>query len=137
MRLKVIVALLLFSVLGFSSQWYPDFKKGVEVAKRENKLVLVYFYEEGCNYCKYMEEVVFIDPKVSTIMENVFVVVPIDVEEIPPDLDKRFKAIGTPTFMVYDPRGDKLIMQIFGLQESDQFYELLSSACKKMKIKSC
>jgi len=39
--------------------------------------------------------------------------------------------------MIYDPFKDKIIMQIFGLQESDEFYEYLSSACKKAKVKRC
>ena len=120
-----------------ASQWYPDFRKGVEVAKKEGKLVLVYFYEEGCNYCKYMEEVVFVEPEVSSLMDRAFVVVPVDTEDIPDYLDKRFRVYGTPTFFVYDPNKDKIVMQIFGMQESDEFLELLRRACSKVKVKSC
>ncbi len=123
--------------LALSSRWYPDFNEGVRVAKKEGKLVLLYFYEEGCNFCKYMEDVVFVDPKVSELMERAFVVVPIDVEDIPSELDRRFRAFGTPTFMVYDPKKDKLIMQVFGLQETDEFLEVLNSACRKGKVKGC
>ncbi len=129
--------MLLLSCFLFASQWYPDFRKGVEVAKREGKLVLVYFYEEGCNYCKYMEEVVFVEPEVSSLMDKAFVVVPVDTEDIPDYLDKRFRVYGTPTFFVYDPNRDKIILQIFGMQESDEFLELLREACSKVKVKSC
>jgi len=131
------VILLVFSSFLWASQWYPDFKVGVETAKREGKLVLVYFYEEGCTYCKYMEDAVFIDPQVSTIMDSVFVVVPVDVDNTPPELDRRFRAIGTPAFFIYDPTRDRIVMQIFGLQESDDFLELLRSACKKSGLKRC
>lgn len=132
-----LALLLLFLGTVWSSQWYPDFRVGVETAKREGKLVLLYFYEEGCSYCKYMEDAVFIDPRVSTIMDNVFVVVPVDVDNTPPELDRRFRAVGTPTFFVYDPKRDRVIMQIFGLQESDEFFELLKSACKKSGVQRC
>ncbi len=137
--MKGLAAFLLFLALsvGFGDRWYPDFSEGVEVAKREGKLVLVYFYEVGCTFCKYMEEVVFIEPSVSELMEKGFVVVPIDVDEIPPDLDRRFRAVGTPTFYIYDPKRDKILMTIFGLQEAEEFTNLLKKACLKAKIKNC
>jgi len=133
--MRVLAVLLSFAValLVWASRWYPDFQEGVKVAKETGKLVLVYFYEEGCTYCKYMEEVVFIEPEVHSIMEKVYVVVPIDVDDIPSTLDKRFRAVGTPTFMVYDPISDKIIFQIFGMHEPDDFSRLLSKACKKVK----
>ena len=137
MRLVGFLLALSIILFSFGSEWYPDFNKGVEKARKEGKLVMVYFYEEGCNYCKYMEEVVFIDPKVSDLMEKSFVVVPVDTDNTPDHLDKRFRALGTPTFMIYDPFRDKIIMQIFGLQESEEFFDYLSSACKKSKVKRC
>ncbi|WP_457601423.1 thioredoxin family protein [Hydrogenivirga sp.] len=137
MRLAVFLLLVILGAVVWASRWYPDFHRGVEVARQENKLVMVYLYENGCNYCKYMEDVVFIDPKVSDIMERVFVVVPVNVEDIPEDLDRRFRSLGTPTFFIYDPKRDKLLMQIFGMQEADEFYELLTDACKKYGMRRC
>ncbi len=130
--MRVLLILFILFGLNFSSlsRWYPNFNEGVSVAKEKGKLVLVYFYEEGCTYCKYMEEVVFLEPEVSSLMEKGYVVVPIDVEDIPTDLDRRFRAVGTPTFMVYDPFSDRVALQIFGMQEADQFLYLLEKACK-------
>ncbi len=131
--LSIILSLYLFAF----GDWYPDFRKGVEVAKKENKLVMVYFYEEGCTYCKYMEEVVFIEPEVYKLMEKNFVVVPIDIEDPPDYLDRRFTAAGTPTFYIYDPRTDKIVLTIFGMQEAEDFIKLLKLACSKAKIRTC
>jgi len=133
MRALYLLSFLLVVLTALASRWYPDFNEGVRVAKDSGKLVLVYFYEDGCSYCKYMEEAVFIEPEVSELMENRYVVVPINVDEIPPTLDKRFRAIGTPTFMIYDPTTDKILLQIFGVHEADEFASLLSKACKKVK----
>lgn len=133
----VLAFLIVFLGLSLSSEWYPDFKKGVEVAKREGKLVMIYFYEVGCTYCKYMEEVVFIEPEIADLMDKGFVVVPIDVDEIPEDLDRRFRAVGTPSFLFYDPMRDKVIFQIFGMHEADEFAKLLKQACSKAKVRSC
>lgn len=135
--MRGLLTLLLLSCIIFASQWYPDFRKGVEVAKKEGKLVLIYFYEEGCTYCKYMEEVVFVEPEVSSLMDRAFVVVPVDTEDIPDYLDKRFRVYGTPTFFVYDPFRDRIVMQIFGMQESEEFLELLKRACSRVKVRSC
>lgn len=137
--MKALSVALLFLLVSFlwASRWYPDFREGVSVAKEEGKLVLVYFYENGCSYCKYMEEVVFIDPKVSSLMDRAFVVVPINVEDIPGYLDRRFRVIGTPTFFIYDPYKDEIVMQVLGLQETEQFLGLLTRACTKFGSKRC
>ena len=137
MKGKLILFLLFATCYLFASQWYPDFRKGVEVAKKEGKLVLVYFYEEGCSYCRYMEEAVFVEPEVSSLMDKAFVVIPIDTENIPGYLDRRFRVYGTPSFFIYDPIRDKIVMQIFGMHESDEFLNLLKRACSKVRAKSC
>ncbi len=137
MGIRTLSLLLALVLVAFASRWYPDFKEGVEVSKSQNKLVMVYFYEEGCTYCKYMEEVVFIEPEVSDLMERFFVVVPIDVENPPKDLDRRFKAVGTPSFIIYDPFEDRVLLQIFGMQEADEFTQLLKRACSKSKRVNC
>ena len=136
-----VVILTIYSFITASSyaaeRWYPNIEEGLKVAKEQNRLVMFYFYEDGCTYCKYMEEVVFVEPEVDTYMNSKFIVVPVDVENLPENLDRRFIAFGTPTFILYNPKTDKIVMQIFGLQESDEFLKLLSTACKKAKLKEC
>ncbi len=133
----VLALLSTLTLLWSESRWYPDVKEGFETAKIKEKLVLLYFYEEGCSYCRYMETVVFVDPEVSSLMDRAFVVVPVDTENIPRELDRRFRVFGTPTFIIYDPLRDRIIMEIFGMQESDEFLDLLKRACSKGKVKSC
>ncbi len=110
----VLALLFTLTLLWSESRWYPDVKEGFETAKIK--------YEEGCSYCRYMETVVFVDPEVSSLMDRAFVVVPVDMENIPRELD---------------PLRDRIIMEIFGMQESDEFLDLLKRACSKGKVKSC
>ncbi|HIC97011.1 MAG TPA: DUF255 domain-containing protein [Aquificaceae bacterium] len=133
----VLGLLLVLSVVFSESRWYPNIEEGLRVAREEGKLVLFYFYEEGCSYCKYMEEVVFVDPHVSDLMERSFVVIPVDTEDPPPDLDKRFRVFGTPTFFIYDALKGKVIMEIVGMHESDIFLRLLKRACAKVEVRAC
>ncbi len=136
-RLTLLVLLLAGLVLATQDRWYPDVKEGLDVAKKQNKLVMFYFYEETCTYCKYMEEVVFVDPKVSTFMSKNFVVVPIDVEDPPKDLDRRLRVFGTPHFMFLDPFRNRVIFEIIGMQETDDFLRLIRRACLKFERRKC
>ncbi|MDQ7039093.1 MAG: thioredoxin fold domain-containing protein [Aquificota bacterium] len=136
-----VLILLLFVVLSLGSdlddRWYPDVKEGIKVAREKGKLVMFYFWEEGCTYCKYMEEVVFVDPKVYRYMHEKFVIVPVDTDNFPPDLDRRFRVLGTPTFIIYDPKTDRIVFQIIGMQEVDEFLQLMTIACKKARVMEC
>jgi thioredoxin-related protein len=137
--MKVILGFLTALAVALASQdrWYPDFHEGLSVARKNNKIVMLYFYEEACTYCKYMEEVVFIDPKVSDFMSKNFVVVPIDVEDPPENLDRRFRAFGTPHFMFLDPFKNRVILEVLGMQETDEFLNFLKTACRKFERRSC
>jgi thioredoxin-related protein len=139
--MRVLILLLLAGVLSWAStldeRWYPDVKEGIRVAKEKGKLVMFYFWEEGCTYCKYMEEVVFVDPQVYRYMHEKFVIVPVDTDNIPPDLDRRFRVLGTPTFIIYDPRTDRIVFQIIGMQEIEDFLKLMMMACRKAKVMEC
>ena len=137
--MRIFAVLLLILALGFTSEdrWYPDVKEGIRVAKEKGKLVMFYFWEEGCTYCKYMEEVVFVEPEVYRYMHEKFVIVPVDVDNPPPELDKRFRVLGTPTFIIYDPRTDRIVFQIIGMQEADDFMKLMVTACRKAKVMEC
>ncbi len=137
--MKVLLAVILTLSVGFSAQdrWYPNFYEGLKVARETNRLIMIYFYEETCTYCKYMEDNVFPDPNVHDYLSKNFVVVPIDVEDPPDNLDRRLRAFGTPHFMFYDPFRKKVIMEVIGLQETDDFLRFLRSACRKFERRQC
>ncbi len=116
--------------------WVTDFRKGVEIAKAQNKEVLIYFYGEHCPYCIQMEEFVLGDPEVDRFIRERFVVVSIDASKSE-ELNRRFGVFGTPYFVVYDPESDRIILKIFGSRERDDFLNLLIRACKKSSLRRC
>jgi len=57
--------------------WLP-YNEGLVLAEKENKFVLIYFYTDGCSWCKKMEKETFSDEEVKKILSNKFVTVKID-----------------------------------------------------------
>lgn len=135
---RFFVLILAFTfTLTAQDRWYPDLREALKVAREQNKPIMLYFYEETCSYCKYMEDVVFVDPAVSKFMRDNLIVVPIDVEDPPSYLDRRLRVFGTPHFTFYDPFKRKVIFEIIGMQEADDFLTFLKKACRKFERRTC
>ena len=60
---------------------FDDYDAGMEFAKREGKPVMVDFTGFGCVNCRKMELAVWIDPKVSNIIENDYVLISLYVDD--------------------------------------------------------
>ena len=136
MMLRIFLAFLLFFSTVLSQEWFTDFKKGLEVAKKERKLVLIYFYAEHCPYCYQVEEFVFGDPDVEKFLKKNFVVVSIDYTQ-DEKLSKKYNVFGTPTFVILDPKTGKVLKKIFGSVPSDTFLSLLIKVCNKSSLRRC
>ena len=135
---RVFVLILTFALtLMAQDRWYPDLREALKVAREQNKPIMLYFYEETCSYCKYMEDVVFVDPAVSRFMRDNLIVVPIDVEDPPSYLDRRLRVFGTPHFTFYDPFSGKVIFEVIGVREAEDFLKLLKRACRKFERRAC
>lgn len=67
--------------------WYPWSEDIFEIAKRENKLVLISIGYSACHWCHVMEHESFENPEVAEIMNKYFINVKVDREERP-DVDQ-------------------------------------------------
>jgi thiol:disulfide interchange protein DsbD len=63
---------------------FDDFDAGMEYAKKSGKPVMVDFTGFGCVNCRKMELAVWIDPKVSNIIENDYVLISLYVDDKKP-----------------------------------------------------
>ena len=136
MMLRIFLAFLFFVGISLSQEWFTDFQKGSEVAKKKGKLVLIYFYAEHCPYCYQVEEFVFGDKDVEKFLRKNFVVVSIDYEE-DEELSERFNVFGTPTFVIVEPGSGKVLKKIFGSVPKEQFMSLLIKVCNKSSLRRC
>ena len=55
-----------------------SYNEGLTLAQKENKYVLIYFYTDGCSWCKKMEKETFSDEEVKKILSDKFVTVKIN-----------------------------------------------------------
>ncbi len=67
--------------------WHPWSKETLELAKKENKLILISVGYAACHWCHVMERESFEDTAVATIMNQNFINIKVDREERP-DVDQ-------------------------------------------------
>jgi len=94
--LKVfLIASLFISALFAEIEWMK-YDEAMEVAKKENKIVMVMLSREGCPACEYMKDIVFENDAVLAEFNKDFIGVHLDIHnDYIPD---EFSYIGTPTF---------------------------------------
>ncbi|MEA3191865.1 MAG: hypothetical protein QOD26_198 [Betaproteobacteria bacterium] len=110
-------------------------------AAREGKRVMLYFEQEGCPYCKRMEEVNFRDPKIVGRLRERFVPIALNIwgdrEVTAPDgkvmsekqLAATLKIQFTPTLVFFDEKGG-IALRINGYYPPDRFLAALDAAAK-------
>ncbi|MCA0932591.1 thioredoxin domain-containing protein [Lutimonas saemankumensis] len=67
--------------------WYPWNDQTLEMAKKENKLLLISVGYAACHWCHVMERESFEDPEVAALMNENFINIKVDREERP-DVDQ-------------------------------------------------
>ena len=67
--------------------WKPWGEEALDIAKKENKLMIISIGYAACHWCHVMEHESFEDPEVAKLMNNSFVNIKVDREERP-DVDQ-------------------------------------------------
>lgn len=113
-----LLAALTFSASA-KSEWLTDFEKAKEVAKKENKSILLDFTgSDWCGYCIKLKKNVFNTEDFEAFAEKNLVLVEVDFpskKKLPEaqakaneKLQAKFGVEGFPTILVLDPEGKKL-----------------------------
>ena len=133
--MKRIILFLMITIsttlLAADFEWAKDFKTAKEMAAKQNKLVFVMFSQETCRMCNYMKDTVFEDEELANYITLHFVPVDIDInrEQIP----EGFKVMGTPTFYIVKPDGEKVGRAIIGGAKPKPFLQKLEEYVKKSR----
>ena len=61
--------------------WYHDWDEGMAVASKENKLIIVDFYADWCNWCKVMDEKTFSDSEIKDIFAKDWITIRLNTED--------------------------------------------------------
>ncbi len=117
--------------------WFSDVQKGLETARKENKVVVFYFYSDYCPYCKQVEEFVLSTEDFSNATKNmVFIPLNISSDE-GSQWARKLGVPGVPTFVVYDPRSDRRLGALFGSRPKGDILNYLKNTCKANNFKTC
>ena len=123
--LALILPLILF---GADFDWIGSFSRAKDIAKKENKLIMVMISQKGCAACEYMDEVAFEDENLVEFIESFFVPVKMDIKSAN---SVSLKAFGTPTFYFLDKNGKKIARQLVGAGSAKVFLEKLKEIKKE------
>lgn len=138
-----------------------DYYEAIEVAKKENKPLLIDFTGYGCENCRKMEEFVWSEPDILPILQNEFILASLyvdDKEELPEDQQKsidmgngqkkKVKTIGDqwslfqqlnfnnnsqPHYVLVTPDGKVINHPVSGYMPKEDFKQFLECGLKYFK----
>jgi thioredoxin-related protein len=111
------------------------YDEGLELAKKENKKLLVEFTAKWCGFCKRMRTTTFRDPDIVALLDDYYVTSSIDGESRDTiniegwitserNLAKEYRIRGYPTYWFLTPGGEK-IAPVRGYRSKDELYNIL------------
>lgn len=94
-----------------------------EVAKAEDRLVLLNLEAVWCHWCHVMAETTYKDPRVVSLLGEHVVPVKVD-QDARPDLGLRYQQYGWPATIIFDSQGRELA-RLSGYQDPDEMAAVL------------
>jgi len=79
----VFVTVVILTYHRDTINWIEDYETGIELAKQQNKPVLLAFYNQNVSFCWAMDQHVYNNPEVIKYAEAKFIPILIDVDEQP------------------------------------------------------
>ena len=116
-----------FYVPSNSIAWADNFSSAQQQATQSGKPVIIYFTGKWCVPCRIMKRNVWADKEVTSLVNNGFIPVMIDVDD--PDsasTRSRYSVGATPNTIITDPNGNPLQQNAGGMSKTE-FLEMLGS----------
>ena len=107
--------------------WVYDETEGLEIAKRQDKLVMLDFYASWCAACKELDHKTYADPAVAAKLDN-YVNIKLDFtrsSEITKALTEKYHIPGLPVVILMDAYG-KVLKRFTGFVEPEKMLSALS-----------
>jgi thioredoxin-related protein len=121
MKIFLYIVLSLNLLIGSVLNSDISYEKAIEIAKKENKKVLIFMYSQFCPWCEKMKKTTLSNKKVIEYINSRYIFVKLDtrMDEYPPKLKPRF----IPTTYVLDPNTEETIQEIYGYKSSESFID--------------
>ncbi len=110
--------------------WLNSYEAGLEKASQENKPVLLYFWATWCQYCAKLNNEVFPDPEVNSILKEKFVLVAINIDEDKDGISKIYGVQYPPAEIFVDYEGN-VITKVMGYTPKENFIIYIEEALRK------
>lgn len=128
------IILLLLMTLGLNASeitWMESYVKASEVAKAENKPMLVFINSPKCGACQMMKEVVFKDETIYPYINQHFIPVSLDINKNDAPLSLQSEMTPTFHFVKYD--GTKIRETLIGGKTGKFYLNILKEAVANYK----
>jgi len=130
--MKKIISLLLLNLsLLVSSEtntlgYLSNFNEAIELAKKENKMVMLIMTEDGCPWCENLKERVLIQEEVSHRIKNEFIALILnkDMDIYPSYYETKY----TPTTFFIDAQTQEEVWSNIGYVNPKEFLVVLNDA---------
>jgi len=109
--------------------WEPDLSTALARAGNENRLVMVDFYTDWCQWCKRLDQNTLSDTHVQEALQQL-VTVRLNAEKDGREAAARFNVEGFPTLIFLDAKGAE-VGRIPGYMEPGPFLEELQDILRK------
>jgi len=124
---KIIILLLLTLGLNASEiNWLESYTKASEIAKAENKPMLVFINKPDCGACEMMKEIVFTDKIIYPYINEHFIPVSLNITKN--DAPKALQSEMTPTFHFVKYDGTKVRETLVGGKTGKFYLNILKEA---------
>lgn len=148
MKKVALISIFAVALLSFkepaSIKWY-DLKEGMDLARIENKPILVFVYVTWCDKCQRMDKKVFTNKEVLPLITENFIPIKLNPEKdtaylhndklidrklIMVEISKGKYGIGVPRTLLYNEKNkENLVLE--GLQDPEEFRNSLQEYLKK------
>ncbi|MDY0234022.1 MAG: thioredoxin family protein [Sulfurimonas sp.] len=132
--MKYIIMSIVFLSSLFASElnWHSDYKKAVEIAKKERKDVYVLITSDSCRWCRKFEDTTLEDKRVLELLRQKYILVHADRDM--DALPKEFNIKSVPRHYFVTP-DEKIIFTFVGYWDELDFRSYLRDVDKERAIK--
>ncbi|MHC4619361.1 MAG: DUF255 domain-containing protein, partial [Planctomycetota bacterium] len=122
----ILAAFLAFVIIVFVTHrektinWVEDYQAGLQLARRQNKPVLLAFYKQFTRYTTPTFEDTYTSPKVIEFVETNFVPILINVDE-QPEIAELYKVGYYPSHFIKRPDSNDVLGPLVGYDPPDRF----------------
>ena len=126
MKKLLLIILMTLGLYASEVSWSTSYVTASQIAKDENKPMLVFMNKPGCGSCAYMKENVFADAAVVAYLNDNFISISLDIHEN--DAPKELQVTVTPVFHFLNADGSKSQETLIGGKTAPFFLKLLKKA---------